>query len=54
MSEDEKKIGLPADDTPNESPATDSTTPPEIAEEMHEEEAEFRAPRADNPSEGGP
>ena len=49
MPKDEKKIDLLADDTPNELPATDSTIPPEIAAELDEEEAEFRALRRDLP-----
>ena len=49
MSKDEKKIELPADDTPNESSATDSAMPPEIAAELDEEEKEFRALRRDLP-----
>ena len=49
MSRDEKKIELPADDTPSESSATDSTIPPEIAAELDEEEKEFRALRRDLP-----
>ena len=49
MSKDEKKIDLLADDTPNESSVTDSTTPPEIAVELDEEEKEFRALRRDLP-----
>jgi len=49
MSKDEKKIELPADDTPSESSATDSTIPPEIAAELDEEEKEFRALRRDLP-----
>ena len=49
MSKDEKKIKLPADDTPSESSATDSTIPPEIAAELDEEEKEFRALRRDLP-----
>ena len=49
MSMDEKKIDLLADDTPNESSVTDSTTPPEIAVELDEEEKEFRALRRDLP-----
>ena len=49
MSKDEKKIDLLADDTPNESSATDSTTPPDVTTELDEEEAEFRALRRDLP-----
>src|SRR6185295_12101638 len=49
MSKDEKKIELPADDTPNESSATDSAIPPEVAAELDEEEKEFRALRRDLP-----
>ena len=45
MSKDEKKIDLLADDTPNESSATDSTTLPEIAEEL-DEESKMSARRA--------
>ena len=49
MSKDEKKIDPLADDTPDESPATDSAIPPEIAAELDEEEKEFRALRRDLP-----
>ena len=49
MSKDEKKIDPLADDTPDESPATDSARPPEIAAELDEEEKEFRALRRDLP-----
>jgi hypothetical protein len=49
MSKDEKKIDPLADETPDESPATDSTIPPEIAAELDEEEKEFRALRRDLP-----
>jgi hypothetical protein len=49
MSKDEKKIDPLADDTPEESPATDSIIPPEIAAELDEEEKEFRALRRDLP-----
>ena len=49
MSKDEKKIEPLADDTPDESSATDSTIPPEIAAELDEEEKEFRALRRDLP-----
>ena len=49
MSKDEKKIDPLADDTPDESSATDSAIPPEIAAELDEEEKEFRALRRDLP-----
>ena len=49
MSKDEKKIDPLADDAPDESQATDSAIPPEIAAELDEEEAEFRALRRDLP-----
>jgi hypothetical protein len=49
MSKDEKKIDPLADDTPDESPATESAIPPEVAAELDEEEKEFRALRRDLP-----
>ena len=49
MSKEEKKIDPLADDTPDESPATDSAIPPDIAAELDEEEKEFRALRRDLP-----
>jgi hypothetical protein len=49
MSKDEKKIDPLADDTPDESPATENAIPPEVEAELDEEEKEFRALRRDLP-----
>ena len=49
MSKDEKKIDPLADETPDQSPATDTAIPPEVAAELDEEEKEFRSLRRDLP-----
>ena len=49
MPRDEANIEPLVREAPDESPATDSAIPPEVAVELDEEEKEFRALRRDLP-----